>query len=660
MKQKIVAAMLVAGALALSACGEGGSDSSAPSPTVTHFSVSAAVGSVVSGKSLGITVQALDDSNNLVANFTGTLQVSSSDANATLPGQQSLTGGTAAFSVTFNTAGNQTVSVSSGPLHGTSSAIAVSPAPLTITSGAPPSGMVGKRYDYYSGGYGQPGHPGFSLTATGGTNLTWSWSAQPGSAVPPGLSVTGHFIEGTPTHAGSYSVLVTVASSASVQTSQQYNITIANPKPPTIAAIPAPQGATLNQPYSYRFLTVGYAVTVSATGTLPAGLAPVTAAGVLAGTPTVTGSFPIVVQVVDGVGQSVTQDYAIQVFPHGFSSTGSMQTVRGAHTSTLLSSGQVLVAGGNNPTVAGPLATTEIFDPGTQVFAGAGNMTTARSDHTATLLCAVTASPCSNPKVLIAGGQDLSSTLATAELFDPVAGTFSPTGTLNEARFVHTAVLLNNGKVLIAGGAIASSPIASAELFDPSTGRFANTGSLVTGRWGHTATLLSSGKVLITGGADATGRPIASAELYDPVAGTFTASGTMQATRLYHTATQLTNGKVLIVGGSGSGGATAELYDPSSGTFAATGSPALWRMQHGAALLPDGTVLVAGGYYSPGNIDTADAELYEPQTGTFSETGGLLNARDNVVLTALGTSGRVLLTGGVSPLGVSTAAELYQ
>ena len=92
-----------------------------------------------------------------------------------------------------------------------------------------------------------------------------------------------------------------------------------------------------------------------------------------------------------------------------------------------------------------------------------------------------------------------------AELYDPATGTFSPTGSLAEVRGGKTATLLPDGRVLIAGGyncadAGQDGLWASAELYDPATGTFSPTGSMSEPREFHTATLLPDGRVLITGG----------------------------------------------------------------------------------------------------------------------------------------------------------------
>lgn len=94
---------------------------------------------------------------------------------------------------------------------------------------------------------------------------------------------------------------------------------------------------------------------------------------------------------------------------------GSMAARRAAHTATLLPDGRVLVTGGLAEGTN--LASSEVFNPETKTFGSAGNMSVARAGHTATLLL--------NGKVLIAGGYN-GNYLASAELYDPAANSFTP------------------------------------------------------------------------------------------------------------------------------------------------------------------------------------------------------------------------------------------
>jgi hypothetical protein len=273
-----------------------------------------------------------------------------------------------------------------------------------------------------------------------------------------------------------------------------------------------------------------------------------------------------------------------------FSSTGKMAVPRVFHTATLLTSGKVLVAGGNGP--------GELFDPGTGTFTSTGDMTVRRSSHTATLL--------PSGKVLIVGGQSVSGDLNSAELYDPGTGAFTATGSLANSRSFHSATLLPNGKVLITGGVQSGNALASAELYDPSSGVFADAGKMTTARAHHTATLLTDGTVLVAGGTSGQG-PFSTSEIYNPATNIFVAGAPMVKARDSHIAVQLPSGMVLLAGGPlpASDSITAEIYDPVTGTFTQTGSMSTGRALAAAALLSDGRVLVTGG------SDTASADIFQ-------------------------------------------------
>ena len=367
----------------------------------------------------------------------------------------------------------------------------------------------------------------------------------------------------------------------------------------------------------------------------------------------------------------------------GFSWTGSMNTTGdgfSGDTATLLADGRVLVVHPCGMAV-------EVYDPATGTFSPTGSLTATRVGQTTTLL--------QDGRVLITGGvscgeAEHAGIWASAELYDPVTGTFSPTGSMSRPRQSHAATLLPDGRVLITGGTTGESPLASqpvrlasyrtaatnaevltsAELYDPATGTFGRTGSLSTPRVNHTATMLQDGRVLVVGGGDEGYDSVRSTELYDPATGRFSPTGSLKSRRWQHTATLLQDGRVLVTGGrspNDSTDASTEVYDPGSGKFSPTGSMKASRKGHTATLLPDGLVLITGGEEQndtgiPGQT-LSSTELYDPGTGKFTPSGSMGDPREAQTATLL-NDGRVLIAGGyhIGDGGgvLVTSAVLYQ
>lgn len=201
-----------------------------------------------------------------------------------------------------------------------------------------------------------------------------------------------------------------------------------------------------------------------------------------------------------------------------WTSTAFLTTHRYSHTATLLSDGNVLVVGGFDGTSA--ISSAEIFNPTLGSWTTTGSLTTARFLHTATLLTNATCVAAQNCKVLVAGGLNSGGVVNSAELFDPSTNTWTPTGSLGIARFGHIATLMTNGpangQVMVMGGGNDSSPnLSSAELYDPLLGTWSGTANLQTGRVVFTATLLSTGDQVLVAGGDGASGPLNTVELHN-------------------------------------------------------------------------------------------------------------------------------------------------
>jgi hypothetical protein len=297
---------------------------------------------------------------------------------------------------------------------------------------------------------------------------------------------------------------------------------------------------------------------------------------------------------------------------------------------------------------------------GSFTLAGAGSgghMTTARSGGTATL---ITGSGTSlDGKVLITGGSSGSTFLAlstpppgcapfgqvaqnTAEIYDPVADTFTATGSIPGCTAGTTPPACTTGLPAICGGTAA--PITSA----------AESGTTVTVTSAANPTpLLVGSNVTITGVSvtgyngifSVTAIPSATTFQYTATAGLaagtggFAAGDAAQCGLVDADAALLNNGKVLVAGGDyvtflGQSSPQAFLFNPATATFSQTVPMKVARELPGIVTLPNGDILITGGLTgasaacaaTPGTptavTTNSSAEVYDPTIPSWTLTTG--------------------------------------
>jgi N-acetylneuraminic acid mutarotase len=349
-----------------------------------------------------------------------------------------------------------------------------------------------------------------------------------------------------------------------------------------------------------------------------------------------------------------------------WSSTGALShsNAQSKGTMVLLTSGKVIVAGGTTNALSNtPTAASNEYDPvAGNWFASGSSLLTARHSANGVLL--------PTGKVLVFGGVSTSGAIiASAELYDPASRTWSATGSMSIGRTLCKAVVLPNGRVLIAGGITGTfsspAPVSSVEIYDPVTGSWSPTGSLSAERIDYAMSLLPNGKVLITGGKRGGQLETTNtAELYDSDLGTWSSTGSMTIARSGPAATVLPTGKVIVI--SGVGTRTNEIYDPATGTWTVTGDVYTERRGGLVTVLLNGKVMIAGGV-NPSGYGISSVETYDPAVG-----GWRVGAPFNVPVTNPATfafadlgvllpNGKFLMVGAFTNDGsnYTSTAQLY-
>ena len=398
-----------------------------------------------------------------------------------------------------------------------------------------------------------------------------------------------------------------------------------------------------------------------------------------------------------GTGQGVGQ--SAEIFDPGtglFTNVTPMNTGRNFHNALALSNGTVMVMGGTAPNL-GTTSSTEIFDP--TANAGMGSWTTVGSLNGRSLSVATRLLDGKVIVVGGQNGwqgNDTTTVPATSQaisrstqIYDPATGNWTQSGLLATARHTHAMVVLPNGKVLVSGGTGpqtigGSTTLASAELFDPSTNTWSSAGTMTVPRKEHGMIVLPDGKVLAIGGSQSSGPNTAACDIYDPATNLWTATGALSEPKARVVPILLSTGKVLVAGGnslsSSSGVATVELYDPTAGTWSSLTPLSQARDSHFPFALPNGKFVLLGGrvinpafgFWGPAGIPGGVAgalEIYDtlanggagatvPTANAYFKTEGRTSTSGNGV--ARLSDGRILLAVGTpsSTTGASTT-EYY-
>ena len=128
-------------------------------------------------------------------------------------------------------------------------------------------------------------------------------------------------------------------------------------------------------------------------------------------------------------------------------------------------------------------------------------MQVARASHTASALG-------SGATVLVAGGDDSTQALSSAEVYTTAAGTWATAASLSTARDYHDAWAIDATHVLVAGGATWTGStwtvLSSSAIFASATGTWAAAGALGNARVFAMSTTFSGGSPVVAGGDNGT------------------------------------------------------------------------------------------------------------------------------------------------------------
>lgn len=268
-------------------------------------------GSGVGINTLSVTTTSLPDANTNVA-YSTTVGATG----GVFPYSWSATGLPTGLSINANT----------GAISGTPTVSGTSSVTVTVTDNNSPKTSASKTFSLKVGvvsitsttlkswtqgvDYALP--PAQTIAASGGTGpYTFAISA---GSLPSGMSLSaGGLLTGAPTASGNFSFTVRATDSIGQSSTQPFTMAI-NPAPAILTSSLA--GGVVGVPYSQTVRSTGgtlpntWALTSSA---LPGGLTFDSGTGIISGTPTTSGTYPVTFSITDATGASASRAMSIQI-----------------------------------------------------------------------------------------------------------------------------------------------------------------------------------------------------------------------------------------------------------------------------------------------------------------------------------------------------------
>jgi hypothetical protein len=289
-----------------------------------------------------------------------------------------------------------------------------------------------------------------------------------------------------------------------------------------------------------------------------------------------------------------------------WTATGSLATGRHNHTAELLSTGKVLVVAGQTTYLVpnSNISSCELFDPATGTWASANAIPgEGRTTHSSVVL--------NSGLVLVAGGSvsDYPYYTGSAYLYDPAPGTWSSAGAMSYGRAPCKCVLLHDGNVLFAGGN-GSTPLTDLYLSATNTWT-TSTAMNVPYRNLFEMVTLDDGRVFVAGGYNFSNHQYQSvAEAYYPKLASWVPQYPMNQTRWNYSAVRVGSCVVLLGCEQTSNNGAIVTYNPLSNVWILS---TCLTPGYGcrAVALTDGTVLACGGL-APSTGLPAGAAVFSP------------------------------------------------